>query len=199
MTTIDHQPALNAEYEARASVWSDIQGHLPTLHNAVLEYPNATVLELGVRWGTSTAALLAAVDKVDGHLWSVDIQPPSVPHWWATTGRWSLTIGDDLDPAVVAAQPEEVDVLFIDTSHAYDHMLAELRTYVGLVKPGGVVMCHDTELEAPELVGTQPPFPVARALDVFCEETGRSWTNNTGSYGLGVIRIPTDVGDAADG
>lgn len=197
MTTIDHQPALNAEYEARASVWSDIQGHLPTLHDTVLEYPNAVVLELGVRWATSTAALLAGVDLVDGHLWSVDIVPPTYPGWWLGTGRWTLMVGDDLNPATLDAQPAEVDVLFIDTSHAYDHMLAELRTYVKRVKPGGVVMCHDTELEAPEMVGTQPPFPVARALDAFCEEAGLSWTNNTGSYGLGIIRVP--AAEASDG
>jgi len=193
--------ALHAEYVARSSVWSDIQGHLPTLHDSVLEYPNAVVLELGVRWGTSTSALLAGVEVVSGHLWSVDINPPQVPDWWRLTDLWTLTVGDDLAVSVIEAQPAELDVLFIDTSHAYDHMLAELRTYVPRVKPGGVVLCHDTELEAPEMVGMQPPFPVARALDVFCDETGRSWTNNTGSYGLGIIRIPSepDAGGDRDG
>lgn len=190
MTTIDHRADLQSEYEARATVWSDIQGHLPTLLATVLRYPAATVLELGVRWGTSTSALLHGVNQVGGHLWSVDIAPPTVPGWWAETGLWTLTIGDDLDPAVVDAQPNPVDILFIDTSHAYDHMLAELRTYVPLVKPGGTVLCHDTELEAPDLVGIQPPYPVARALDTFCAETGHTWSNNTGSYGLGIIAIP---------
>ena len=51
---------LRTEYEARAGQWSDIQGHLPTLHDAVMAYPGVRVLELGVRWGTSTACLLAA-------------------------------------------------------------------------------------------------------------------------------------------
>ena len=52
-------------------------------------------------------------------------------------------------------------MLFIDTSHAYEHTLAELRKFVPLVAPGGTVLLHDTRLEVPERVGPQPPFPVA--------------------------------------
>ena len=72
----------------------------------------------------------------------------------------------------------------------HDHTLAELRKYVPLVKPGGVVYLHDTKLEAPELVGPQPPFPVARALDDFCGETGRTWAELGAQYGLGKITAP---------
>lgn len=182
---------LRTEYEARAGQWSDIQGHLPTLHDAVAAHPGARVLELGVRWGTSTACLLAAAEGVDGHVWSVDIAQPAVPGWWAGCGRWTLTVGNDLDPAVVAAQPPQVDVLFLDTSHTYGHTLAELTEYVRRVVPGGVVLCHDTELERPESAPADgPPFPVARALDDYCADTGLVWENRTGSYGLGVIRVP---------
>jgi beta-1,4-mannosyl-glycoprotein beta-1,4-N-acetylglucosaminyltransferase len=185
----DEPTNLQAEYEARRSVRSDIVDHLPTLYETVCRYPGARVLELGVRSGTSTSALLAAVDAVDGHLWSMDVIPPQVPAWWADTARWTLTIGDDLGQDVMNAAPAEVDVLFVDTSHAYEHTLAELRTYVPRVRAGGVVMCHDTELEVPAGVGASPPFPVAKALDTFCAETGRSWVNRPGCYGLGVIEI----------
>jgi predicted O-methyltransferase YrrM len=182
--------ALLADYEARARDWSDIQGHLPTLYDAVVSRPAARVLELGVRWGTSTASLLAAVDQVGGHLWSVDIAEPRVPDWWANSGLWTLLVGDDLSAEILAAVPEQVDMLFLDTSHDYGHTLAELRAYVPRVAPGGLVCCHDTELQAPEGVQPQEAFPVARALDAFCAETGLQWTNNPGSYGLGVIRVP---------
>lgn len=184
---------LRTEYEARAGQWSDIQGHLPTLHEAVAARPGARVLELGVRWGTSTACLLAAAEEVDGHVWSVDIAQPAVPDWWAGTGRWTLTVGDDLDPAVAAAQPAEVDVLFLDTSHVYEHTLAELAEYVPRVVPGGAVLCHDTELKRPDAAPADgPPFPVARALDEYCAAHGLAWENWAGSYGLGVIRIGDD-------
>ena len=32
--------------------------------------------------------------------------------------------------------------------------------------------------------------PVARALDAFCAETGRSWTDHDAQYGLGEIACP---------
>ena len=189
----DAASKLQAEYGARRLEWSDIVDHLPTLYETVSRYPGARVLELGVRTGTSTSALLAAVAAVGGHLWSVDIYPPQVPSWWADTDYWSLTVGDDLAEAVVNTAPTEVDVLFIDTSHAYEQTLAELRTYVPRVRAGGIVFCHDTEVEGPSGVGTHTPFPVARALDVFCEETGLTWINRPGSHGLGVIQIEAKV------
>lgn len=181
---------LKNEYTARTASWSDIVGHLPTLRDAVLRYPSAVVLELGTRSGNSTAAFLCAVDEVDGHVWSVDIEPPEAPGWWADTGRWTVILGDDTDEAVIEQTPPQVDVLFVDTSHAYEHTLTELRIYVPRVKPGGVVLLHDTELESPEGVDVDPPYPVARALDTYCEETGQAWRNNSGSYGLGIIDIP---------
>jgi predicted O-methyltransferase YrrM len=186
---------LRTEYEARAGQWSDIQGHLPTLHGEVASRPGARVLELGVRWGTSTSALLAGAEESGGHVWSVDIAAPSVPDWWAGTGLWTLTVGDDLDPAVAAAQPAELDVLFIDSSHTFDQTAGELRLYVPRVRPGGVVLMHDVELDGPDRSyirpgGTDVPFPVARALDEFCAETSREWEARTGSYGLGIIRVP---------
>jgi predicted O-methyltransferase YrrM len=181
---------LQSEYRGRLRIDSDIRDHLPFLYDTTCRYPIARVLELGTRWGTSTAAFLAAADLVDGHVWSVDIGPVKAPDWWEATGRWTLTLGDDMHPAVRAAQPEQVDVLFIDTSHAYQHTLDELRIYVPRVASGGTVLLHDTELECPEdRDPDDPPFPVARALDTFCEETGMQWSNRDGCWGLGVIEV----------
>jgi len=182
--------ALAEEYGARASVWSDIQDWLPTLHETVLGYPSATVLELGVRRGNSTAAFLAAVEQVDGHLWSVDVRTPAVPPLFWQSGRWTCRIGDDCDPVIADALPAEVDVLFIDTSHHYDHTLAELRLYMPRVKPGGTVLMHDTELEQPE-GWTGEAFPVARAIDTYCAEARLTWDNRPGCFGLGVLKVPT--------
>lgn len=186
--TTPYSVQLGVDFRARCDTWSDIVDWMPTLHDTVARYPQAQVLELGVRSGNSTAAFLAAVDAVDGHLWSVDINWPSVPDWWRETGRWTLLVGDDVNPALTPDLPERVDVLFIDTSHHYEHTLAELRAHVGRVKPGGTVLMHDTELEMPDGYRGEP-LPVARALNDFCAETGLTWTNNTGCYGLGVIRI----------
>lgn len=193
MTDIDHGPALAAEFAAKRSSWSDIQGHLQTLHDQVAARTEPIVLELGVRAGVSTSAFLTAVSEVGGHVWSVDMARMRTPLWWADTGLWTSIMGDDRSPEIADRLPAAVDVLFIDTSHAYDHTLAELRLYVPRVKPGGVVLLHDTELEHPEGVPADPGFPVAKALDVFCDETDLAWDNRPGSYGLGVIGIPAEV------
>lgn len=90
------------EYAERFSVWSDVQGHLPFLYEHAALPRGITsrggdskgesipwgkrkvILELGVRGGISTSALLAGVEKSGGHLWSVDVEEPQVPAaaWW---------------------------------------------------------------------------------------------------------------------
>ena len=179
------------DYRQRAEPWSDIQDCLERLYDAAVAYPQVSILELGVRWGTSTAMFLAAAEQAGGHLWSVDIattpELEQVRERWETSGHWTFIVGNDMD--IDWAGPGW-DVLFIDTSHAYDHTLAELRKYVPLVKPGGVVYLHDTKLETPELVGPTLPYPVARALDTFCAETGREWVELGAQYGLGKITAP---------
>ena len=179
------------DYRQRAEPWSDIQDCLERLYDAAVAYPQVSILELGVRWGTSTAMFLAAAEQAGGHLWSVDLAPtPELERdagRWLASGYWTFTLGDDM---AIDPPADAFDVLFIDTSHTYAHTLAELRKYVPLVKPGGVAYLHDTKLEAPELAGPQPPFPVARALDEFCAETGRAWTELGAQYGLGKIGAP---------
>lgn len=182
------------DYRQRAEPWSDIQDCLERLYDAAVAYPQVSILELGVRWGTSTAMFLAAAEQAGGHLWSVDLvvtpELEQVRERWLASGHWTFVQGNDLEMTWLVNDDVGFDVLFIDTSHAYAHTLAELRKYVPLVKPGGVVYLHDTKLEAPELVGPQPPFPVARALDEFCAETGRAWTELGAQYGLGKIGAP---------
>jgi cephalosporin hydroxylase len=191
MMATRQQPQLDAGYRARLDVWSDIVDWLPVLHDTVMTYPKAAVIELGVRTGNSTAALLAAAEWVDGHVWSVDVAAPRVPDWWQSTGRWTLQVGHDLDPAVLAAMPERCDVLFIDTSHHYDHTLAELRAYVPRVRPGGTVLMHDTELERPD-GWTGISYPVRTAIEDYCAETGLTCEFRSGCYGLGVVHCGKD-------
>ncbi len=177
------------EYAIRSGEPSDIVDWMPTLHDEVCRYPGAEIIELGVRSGNSTIAFLAAADKVDGHVWSVDLMPAYVPDWWHFTGRWDFIQGNDIPPP--ENLPDECDILFIDSSHWYNHTYQELSFYVPRVRPGGLVMLHDTELQLPDgLPAGEPMFPVSSALNRYCNETGLFWHNNTGCNGLGKIKIP---------
>lgn len=189
-------------YGARRLTPSDIWEHLPFLHDTALSYERPKIIELGVRTGNSTSALLAAAEEGGGHLWSVDIIVPPVPVAWLDDEAWTFLHGSDVHPEIVRRIKEDtapgVDVLFIDSSHEYEHTLEELRTYVPMVRPGGVVLMHDTEATE------QPPFAnegarkiaenVTRAIEAYCAEMGLTWESRHGCGGLGVINIP----EAAD-
>ena len=166
---------LAAEYRTRASEGhSDIRDQLPVLYAWARHA--ATVIELGVRAGNSTAAFLAALEG-RGELWSVDINPLDVPDLLLHCPSWHWLTADDRDPAAVAWCPDQADVLFIDTSHDQAHTLTELKLYVPKVRPGGVVLLHDT---GPEWPG------VTAALN----QSGLDWYDHPGWPGLGIIEIP---------
>lgn len=190
-TTQRWRLALEAEAASRMFAWSDIQGHLPFLLEQATAHPRPRLLDLGVRSGVSTAVLLWAAEQADGHLWSVDLTQPRTPGWWTATGRWTLTVADDLDPELLDCLGDGFDLVLVDTSHTYDHTLAELQAYVPKVKAGGLVCCHDVDLVGHDASGwgiEGPDGPVRRALDDYCAEVGLGWEHRPGSYGMGVIR-----------
>jgi cephalosporin hydroxylase len=180
-------------YLDRCSRWSDIQEYLPFLYETAKAYDKVRVLELGSRKGNSTLAFLAAAEEAGGHVWSGDIDPvdrdPAGMAPWRGVPQWTFIRGDDMDPGVQARLPAEVDVFFLDTSHEYEHTLAELRAYMPRVVPGGVALFHDTNIIGwPGYQWDSKIPPVRAALDDWCAETGLSWENMPGEYGMGVIR-----------
>jgi len=177
-----------SEYEDRLIPWSDLQGHMPFLRETAEGYDKPTIIEFGVRSGQSTSCFLAAIAKCGGEIWSIDVDPAQVPAHWHDLPHWHFLQADDVSPEAQAWLPAEVDVLFIDTDHSYWQTMAELRLYVPRVRPGGVVLLHDTEWLPPGHATDFPTGTVTEALNAYCEEAGLSWVNRTGSYGLGIIR-----------
>jgi predicted O-methyltransferase YrrM len=184
---------VHSGYLDRLSKWSDIQEYLPFLYETAKSYPKVRVLELGTRKGNSTLAFLAGAKTVDGSVTSVDLDRvtdnPDGMLAWRNVPYWRFIQGSDLDEAVQALLPVEVDVLFIDTSHEYEHTLQELRLYMPRVVKGGVALFHDTKLKS--WYGYEPPIdaaPVTQALNDYCDQEGISWEELPGVYGLGVIR-----------
>ena len=180
-------------YKDRLHRWSDIREYLPVLHYEARSRQKPRILELGTRKGHSTLAFLSGAAHNGGHVWSVDIndviQDPEGMFVWKGIPNWTFIHGDDMDPEVQAHLPQEVDVLFIDTSHEYDHTLAELRAFMPKVAPGGVALMHDTRLW---MHAAEETPPVTRALNEYCKETGETWEEMPGQYGLGIIRVGHD-------
>jgi cephalosporin hydroxylase len=109
-----------------------------------------------------------------------------VPPAWFEAPFWTYRRADDL--RIVDELPDDVDIVFIDTLHTYDQTMSELIAYVPKVKPGGVVLLHDTELPHPEADPTCAAFPVRRAIDDYLADRVEVCEYVSGCYGLGVIR-----------
>lgn len=186
---------LEERYQQVCREWSDIQEHLPTLVEMVEALDAKRVIELGVRWGTSTIAWLYGLQKTAGHLWSVDVDHPSI--WNDLVGHpgWTFIRGDDTEAWVLQELPEEVDIVFVDTSHRYEHTKREIELYAPRVRPGGALVFHDTavkEFEHHE-PGTEPEYPVREAVYDWLAErapAGCSWHEYTNCYGLTVVSLP---------
>lgn len=174
---------IDAAYEYATREASDIKGHVQFMHDLVVELGAQQVVELGVRYGMSTAAFLRAVTMTGGHLWSCDIgRPGALVAPFLGDAHWLFVQGDDIDKAPEAP---DCDVLFIDTSHHYEHTLAELRTYGPKCRQ--VILLHDTELQHPEGDTSGIDYPVQRAIDDFVAGGGWREERRSGSYGMGVL------------
>jgi predicted O-methyltransferase YrrM len=125
---------------------SDISHHLPTLSMLIVEFELRNVVELGVRSGVSTLALLEAATRAGGRVVSVDVEPcvearRRVAAAGLDTG-WRFIQMSDLD-VPDSDLPRPIDLLFVDTTHLYEHTLAELDKYSPHLRPGSWVALHD--------------------------------------------------------
>lgn len=174
---------LNHLFRERCRAATDIAGHLQTLHDLTLALNAGCVIELGVRGGESTVSFLAALARTGGYLWSCDIEHPAeiskvdVPICQLVdqVENWEFVQGDDRDLINVA--PVKCDLLFIDTSHEYEHTKWELESYGVKVRTGGYIVCHDYHLE-----------PVKQAVEEYLQ--GKNWSLEIrqGHFGLAIIR-----------
>jgi hypothetical protein len=132
---------------------SDIHDHLGTLFYETVVAQPRLIVELGTRGGLSTRALLAAADMTNAHLLSVDIEDCSgvdVP--LSLKARWTFFRADDVafsekpfeQFCAKRGLPALADVIFIDTSHEYQHTKAELAAWLPRLAPDGVMLFHDT-------------------------------------------------------
>lgn len=164
---------------------SDIFRHLPRFVGLVEMLDAKHVIELGSRSGVSTVAWLYALAENSGHLTSVDLDSaPEIGVW----PHWRHIQGDDTDPDVLA-RLDPADIIFIDTSHHLGHTRTELNLYRWLVKPGGVMCGHDSELMWPEgALQSDGPFPVKRAVKEFATENGYEVMFYEDNNGLWVMK-----------
>jgi len=145
--------------QERARTPSDINEHLMFLYKLVAESNAQKIVELGVRGGNSTCALVIAAAQTGGFVTSVDHgrgteysrQPTRealeqtsfmIIDKLALGAHWSLVIKDDLEFA--SEYDDEIDILMIDTAHSYEQTKKELAAWGDKVVSGGCIILHDT-------------------------------------------------------
>ena len=122
----------------------------------------AEVLELGSFEGLSTAAMAHKAKRVHSVDWHRGDEGTLAPKNGAADAIWTLpAIAENLrrlellDKVVLHVgrfedilpllRPQSFDFVFVDGSHDAKSVQADLREAVRLVKPGGIIACHDSD------------------------------------------------------
>jgi cephalosporin hydroxylase len=118
------------------------------------------VIETGTRWGGSALFMASMMDLLGhGHVVTIDID---VPGERPSHPRISYLLGSSTSPAVVTeigarVGPSTTAMVVLDSDHAMEHVLAELRAYAPLVTRGSYLIVEDTNINGhPVLPGWGP-------------------------------------------
>jgi cephalosporin hydroxylase len=138
------------DVQRRSRKPTDISDHLERLFVEALGTDPDTIVECGVRGGESTFVFERVARLADADLVSVDIEETA---YETDYDDWRFVQSDDIDFAArFEAWCDEndidaaIDVLFIDTSHHYEHTVAEIEAWFPHLAEEAVVLFHDTNM-----------------------------------------------------
>ena len=158
------------EIRRYASKRSDINEHLAMLFAETIRMQPKLIVEIGVRGGESTYAFERAAQLTDATLLSIDIEDCANV---STYSNWHFIQEDDIlfaDRFPAWCQEKglapHIDVLFIDTSHYYDHTVQEIEKWFPHLADRALVFFHDTNMQ-----------DLCRRRD---GSLGRGWQNDRG-------------------
>lgn len=149
----------------------DICDHLSTIFAEAIAISPRLIVELGVRDGCSRFSLEKVAKLSNSFLVSVDVEDCSAA--CTRSNRWHFVQQDDIKFADAFTKwchergtEPCIDLLFIDTSHLYDHTRQEIEVWFPFLSQRCKVMFHDTNLKH-----------LYRRLD---GTIGRGWNNRRG-------------------
>jgi len=138
------------EIQQRSLKYTDFSDHLTTLFAEAVSNQPKLIVELGTRGGDSTFVLERVAKLCDADLVSVDIVDCKNVSQYP---KWHFVQNDDIKFAAEFNKwclerrlPAEVDVLFIDTSHEYQHTRQEIEAWFPHLSGKAKVIFHDTNL-----------------------------------------------------
>ncbi|MGQ9810915.1 MAG: class I SAM-dependent methyltransferase [bacterium] len=140
------------------------------------------IVELGVRGGDSTFVLSRVARLCGSRLISVDLQDCSQV---CSDRHWIFVQAEDIEFAKQFQEwcktrgiEPKIDVLFIDTSHLFEHTVKEIEHYFPFLSEKAKVFFHDTNLrhfsfraDGSMCVGWDNKRGVIRALENYFEKS----------------------------
>lgn len=132
---------------------SDIRDHYGVLFSQAVSLRPRLIVELGTRGGGSTCALLAASHLTGSRMLSIDLDDCGALNL-PFREHWNFVRADDTVFGVSgfpewcrnANLPAEIDLLFIDTSHVYEHTKQEIQVWEPWLSASGTMIFHDTNM-----------------------------------------------------
>ena len=138
------------EIRRKSLIRTDINEHLDTLFVESLIVRPKLIVELGVRGGESTYVFERVARLTNSKLISVDIDDCSN---LSSYKGWKFIKSDDIKFAnsfAVWCKKQRInpsiDVLFIDTSHLFEHTLKEIENWFPFLSSRARVFFHDTNM-----------------------------------------------------
>ncbi len=121
--------------------------HLRIMTDFLLDKSNSNILELGVERGSSTKAFVWFAEKVNGKVFSVDIDDCSKV---VESSHWSFLKSNDLDRDYILKNFNEikekgVDLIYIDSYHENFHVIKLLNLWFKYLKKDGAIFIDDTD------------------------------------------------------
>jgi len=139
------------------------------------------IIETGTAHGGSALYMACVCDQLGrGEIVTVDIYPIEAR---PVHDRVTYVAGSSTDPGVVSeverlADGRECVLVILDSDHARDHVLEELRIYGRLVTPGSYLVVEDTNVNGHPVFPEHGPGPM-EALETFLAETEEFETDVT--------------------
>jgi predicted O-methyltransferase YrrM len=128
---------------------TEISSLIPMLFFHSFNTQPTRMLETGVCFGFSTQAFIKTSDFFNTYLIGIDFDP-NITDSYNCVKNGVLCRMDDLKFKDYYHEHyndnELFDVIFIDTSHEYQHTLDELRDFLPLLAPHGILMFHDANV-----------------------------------------------------
>ena len=128
----------------------DSDRHLVSIFAMALACKGKTYVELGVREGHTSEPIYEAAKLNEGHLWSVDLNPPS--EYKPNNGHYTFTQKDSIKFLEEWDVNKKIDFVFVDDWHSYRHVKKQLELLDKLVGPSSIILLHDL------MYGNTQPF-----------------------------------------